>query len=63
MGALVGVNPDCDYLYDPQFKDEERPECICCGRTVGSRYWVIWDNAICDFCMDSREKWQDISYK
>ena len=35
----VGVNPDYDYLYDPQATDSSIPVCICCGRTVGHRYW------------------------
>ena len=42
----VGVNPDCDYLYDSQATDEKRPVCICCGRTVGHRYWKIRDDVI-----------------
>jgi len=63
MGNLIGVNPEWDYLYDPQAGDERRPVCICCGSTVGNRYWKILDDAICDICMDSREEWQEISYE
>ena len=44
----VGVNPDYDYLYDSQATDSSIPVCICCGRTVGHRYWKIRDDAICD---------------
>ena len=62
MFDSVGVNPDYDYLYDPQSTDSSIPVCICCGRPVGNRYWTIWDDAICDFCMDNREEWQEISY-
>lgn len=58
----VGVNPDYDYLYDPQSTDSRIPVCIFCGRTVGHRYWKIQDDAICELCMDSREEWRDISY-
>lgn len=62
MDIFVGVNPDNDYLYDSQSTDSSIPVCICCGRTVGYKYWKIRDDAICDLCMDSREEWRDISY-
>lgn len=62
MDDFVGVNPDYDYLYDSQATDSSIPACICCGRTVGHRYWKIRDDAICDLCMDSREEWREISY-
>lgn len=30
---MIGYNPDCDYLYDPQ---QVRPIgfCVCCGREL-----------------------------
>ena len=58
----IPLDKDYDYLYDPQATDSSIPVCICCGRTVGHRYWKIRGDAICDLCMDSREEWREISY-
>ena len=46
MDDFVGMNPDYDYLYDPQATDSSIPVCICCGRTVGHRYWKIRGDAM-----------------
>lgn len=42
----VGINPDCDYLYDPQ---QARPVCFCerCGGEI-----YAGEKTICERCED-----------
>lgn len=30
----IGINPDLDFLYDPQQQREPPPRCDCCGEEV-----------------------------
>lgn len=41
---MVGINPDFDYLYDPQ---QARPVCLCanCGREIYAK-----GREFCDDC-------------
>lgn len=39
----VGINPDYDYLYDPQQSPDEWPVCDCCGQQIyrGESKWTL----------------------
>lgn len=58
MRADIGINPDLDYLYDPQQRDaaDEYPKCSCCGRQAypGEAFYeldiVCWRLRLCKSC-------------
>lgn len=54
MRTDVGVNPDFDYLLDPQCKEERSPECACCSRPVSecNSYTEVGEIIICECCMN-----------
>ena len=42
--SMIGINPDVDYLYDPQ-QARVVCFCVCCGRVIYSM-----STEICDKC-------------
>ena len=47
---MIGINPDCDYLYDPQQADPAG-RCPRCGAEI----WAD-DQELCDRCMGDQEE-------
>ena len=46
---MIGINPDSDYLYDPQ-QARVVCRCVCCGREIYSI-----STEICESCLFDME--------
>ena len=53
MSGDIGINPDLDYLFDPQQKGEPPIYCNCCRRPVteSTTYTEIGRFFFCGNCM------------
>lgn len=61
---IIGIDPDKDYLLDPQQdpRADDFPVCGCCGRLMyqGERFWALMVHGselfVCADCRDAMEQ-------
>ena len=55
MGNTIGIDPDKDYLFDPQQRETFPGRCDCCGHLIqrGDRLYRL------ELCMDELTICQD----
>lgn len=61
---MVGIDPNKDYLFDTQQKDDASPVCVCCKRPVSqcSSYTDICDFIFCEHCMNTAVTVQTLDF-